>query len=95
MGRVVELVANDSSDGVTYSPVVEFDVGGWPQRFKDSIGSDPPSYETGDTVQVLYDPSSPSKARIDRGIWNLAIPLLVGALGASLFLCGLWIFPRA
>ncbi len=90
-GRVVELVANDSSDSVTYAPLVEFEAGGQAQRFKDSISSDPPSYRTGDVVQVLYDPANPRKARIDRGIWNRAIPLLVGSLGGFLLISGLWI----
>ncbi len=90
-GRVVELVANDSSDGVTYAPGVEFEVGGQAQRFKDSISSDPPSYRMGDVVQVLYDPANPREARIDRGIWNRAIPFLVGGLGGLLLVWGLWI----
>jgi uncharacterized protein DUF3592 len=93
-GRVVELAASDSSDDVTYAPVVEFEGHGERQRFKDSISSNPPSYRTGDAVQVLYDPGDPRRARIDRGLWNRAIPVLVGAFGALLSLCGLWIRPR-
>jgi len=93
-GRVVELAENDSSDGVTYAPVVEFEARGERHRFKDSVSSNPPSHRMGDAVQVLYDPADARKARVDRGLWNRAIPLLIGALGALLVLCGLWIRPR-
>ena len=93
-GRVVELAANDSSDDVTYAPVVEFEDADGRHRFKDSISSNPPSYRTGDTVQVLYDPGDFYKARIDRGVWNRAIPLLVGAFGALFILGGFWIASR-
>jgi len=93
-GRVVELAANDSSDDVTYAPVVEFEDADGRHRFKDSISSNPASYRTGDAVQVLYDPGDFYKARIDRGVWNRAIPLLVGALGALFLLCGFWIATR-
>jgi len=93
-GRVVELAASDTSDDVTYAPVVEFEDADGRHRFKDSISSNPPSYRTGDTVQVLYDPGDFHKARIDRGVWNRAIPLLVGALGGMFLLCGFWIASR-
>jgi hypothetical protein len=41
-------------------------------------------------VKVLYDPDGPRNARIDRGRWNLAIPLLVSAVGALLCSLGVW-----
>ncbi|HEV8337139.1 MAG TPA: DUF3592 domain-containing protein [Candidatus Polarisedimenticolia bacterium] len=66
-GRVVELAENDSSDGVTYAPVVEFETRGERHRFKDTVSSNPPSYRTGDVVQVFYDPAEARKARVDRG----------------------------
>ncbi|HWE25667.1 MAG TPA: DUF3592 domain-containing protein, partial [Myxococcales bacterium] len=83
-GRVVDLAASDSSDSTTYAPVVEFEVNDRTYRFRDSVGSNPPSYRRGDEVKVLYDPDRPSHARIDRGRWNRAVPLLVGAFGALL-----------
>jgi len=41
-------------------------------------------------VGVLYDPANPKDARIDRGRWNKAIPLLIGGFGALLCMLGLW-----
>jgi hypothetical protein len=93
-GVVVELSANHSSDGTTWAPVVEFEHEGRKHRFKDSISANPPSYRTGDTVAVLYDPFHPADARIDRGWWNKAIPILVGAFGALFCSLGLWMALR-
>jgi hypothetical protein len=93
-GVVVHLAANDSSDGVTWAPVVEFEHEGQRYRFKDSISSNPPSYRSGETVRVLYDPSKPADARIDGGIWNQGIPVLVGAFGALLCSLGVWMLFR-
>jgi hypothetical protein len=91
-GVVVEMASNHSSDSTTYSPVVEFEAFGRKYRFKDSIGSNPPSHRTGESVAVLYDPANPKDARIDRGRWNKAIPLLVGGFGALLCMLGGWMF---
>jgi hypothetical protein len=93
-GVVVEMVSNDSSDSTTYSPVVEFEAGGLRHRFKDSIGSNPPSHRRGERVAVLYDPANPGDARIDRGRWNKAIPILIGGFGALLCMLGLWMMAR-
>jgi hypothetical protein len=90
-GVVVEQVASHSSDSTTYAPVVEFEHEGRTYRFKDSVGSSPPSYRTGDAVGVLYDPSRPDNARIDRGRWNKAMPILVASAGALSCLLGIWI----
>ena len=93
-GTVVRMETNRSSDGNTYAPVVQFEHEGRTYKFKDSISSNPPSYRTGDSVVVLCDPNHPSDARIDRGRWNTAIPMLVAA-GGALFLCaGLWVLKR-
>ena len=93
-GVVVEMARNHSSHNDTYAPVVEFEHQGGTYRFKDSIGSDPPSYRIGQAVGVLYDPDHPREARIDRGRWNKAMPILIGAFGALLCLLGLWILKR-
>ena len=89
-GVVVDLVASDSTDSVTWAPAVEFEHQGLRTRFKDSIGSNPPSYRRGDEVDVLYDPSRPADARIDRGRWNKALPVLIGAFGGVLCAVAVW-----
>jgi len=93
-GVVVEMAANRSSDGNAYAPVVEFEHEGSKYRFKDSISSNPPAYRRGQAVDVLYDPVHPRDARIDRGRWNKAVPILIGGAGALLCLLGLWSMKR-
>jgi uncharacterized protein DUF3592 len=93
-GVVVQMATNHSSNGNTYAPVVEFQHEGKKYRFKDSISSNPPSYRTGEAVGVLCDPANPRDARIDRGSWNKALPLLIGAGGAVLLVLGFWALKR-
>jgi hypothetical protein len=88
-GVVVSMEVNDSGEDTTWSPVVEFDHQGRRYRFKDSVGSNPASYRRGDQARVLYDPSRPNDARIDRGHWNRTIPLLIAVFGAVLCIAGL------
>lgn len=71
--------ANDKP--VAY-PVVEFTPDdGAPRKFRDSTGSNPPSYEAGERVEVLYRADSPGDARIDgfASLWLL--PLVFGGVG--------------
>ena len=89
-GVVVEMARNDSTHSNTSAPVVEFEHERKKFRFKDSIGSDPPAYRRGDSVDVLYDPADPRNARIDRGRWNEAVPISIGGFGALLCFLGLW-----
>jgi hypothetical protein len=88
-GVVTGLEASRSSESDTWAPVVEFDHQGSKYRFTDTVGANPPSYRRGDQARVLFDPSAPANARIDRGRWNRVIPLLVAAFGALLFVAGL------
>jgi len=86
-GEVVRIAA-ESNSGARYSyyPVVRYrtEQNAFVE-FKDSIGTNPPSYRSGDKVSVLYLPDDPrGGAIIDRGaFWNWAIPALL-LLGAAL-----------
>ncbi|MBI5715814.1 MAG: DUF3592 domain-containing protein [Chloroflexi bacterium] len=70
------------TDGVTsgaYKPVIEFTAAdGEKIRFTDSIGSEPPDYEVGDPVDVVYNPKNVKEARINswERMW-LASTLLI------------------
>ncbi|MQY36366.1 hypothetical protein SRB17_43650 [Streptomyces sp. RB17] len=63
-------------------PVVEFtSADGTRRTFRDSTGSNPPAYEEGERVEVLYRAASPEDARIDgfASLWLL--PLVFGGIG--------------
>ena len=89
-GLVIELSPSETSDDVTYAPVVEFEQEGRRYRFRDSVGSNPPTHRIGDAVPVLYSPANPSDSRIDHGIWNRLLPVLIGGAGALMTLSGIW-----
>ncbi|MFG2724587.1 DUF3592 domain-containing protein [Streptomyces canus] len=71
-----------SQDKPAAYPVVEFTpADGAPRTFRSSTGSNPPSYEEGDRVEVLYRADSPDDAEINgfASLWLL--PLVFGGLG--------------
>ncbi|MFJ8032406.1 DUF3592 domain-containing protein [Streptomyces sp. NPDC096032] len=73
---------NRSDDRPAAYPVVEFTPAeGTPTRFRSSTGANPPSYEVGERVEVLYRADSPEDARINgfASLWLL--PLVFGGLG--------------
>ena len=93
-GRVVEVVSRreyiNQQDRIYqdfYYPVVEFTAAdGRTRTLQMSEGSNPPSYETGNDVVVLYDPEKPLEARIQSFgssalMWIL--PGITGILGAA------------
>ncbi|NMG74408.1 DUF3592 domain-containing protein [Aromatoleum diolicum] len=84
-GEVVALEeepAMEVGDSRTYRPVVAFAMDSGQQvRFSSMAHSNPPAYELGASVRVLYDPERPHEARI-RSFAELWFPLLLlGGLG--------------
>jgi hypothetical protein len=85
-----ERADGSGSSGPTYHAIVRFaDAGGNAVRYRDEIGSNPPSFRVGETVRVYYDPQRPESALIDRGLWNWLLPLLVSLGGLLLFVASL------
>ena len=73
---------NRSSDKRMAYPVVEFMSADGKQRtFRNSVGSNPPSYEAGERVEVLYRADSPQDARINGFASLWLVPLIFGGLG--------------
>ena len=75
----------------SYYPVVRYRTAqNLSVEFKDSIGTNPPSFRPGDKVTVLYLAEDPRmQAMIDRGrFWNSALPLALALAGILL----LWLF---
>ncbi|MBI5953559.1 MAG: DUF3592 domain-containing protein [Chloroflexi bacterium] len=78
-GVVVRLLEQSDSDGgcCTYVPVVQFEAGGSTYSFEGDTASYPPQYEVGEEVSVLYDPSSPNTAQIDKFSERWLMPLIL------------------
>jgi hypothetical protein len=90
-GQVVDLVQSQDSDSTTWAPMVEFKPASSANavRFRHSVSSSHPSWRVGDAVEVLYDPENTSQAMIDQGRWNMAVPLIPGAIGVVFALLGI------
>ncbi|MFE7274078.1 DUF3592 domain-containing protein [Streptomyces sp. NPDC057623] len=84
------------SNEPTAYPVVEFtSKDGTPRTFRGSTGSNPPSYDKGERVEVLYRADSPEDARINgfASLWLLplifgGIGLVIGGIGTAVALVG-------
>ncbi|MBO1331711.1 DUF3592 domain-containing protein [Streptomyces sp. VRA16 Mangrove soil] len=83
-----------SSNGPTAHPVVEFTpAGGGLTTFHSSTGSNPPAYDVGEEVEVLYRADDPHDAQINGfvSLWLLpliftGIGLVIGGIGTAVAL---------
>ncbi|HEX3395909.1 MAG TPA: DUF3592 domain-containing protein [Steroidobacteraceae bacterium] len=95
-GTVESLEATHSDNNTTYHPVVQFATArGDHVRFRDSVGSNPPSFHVGDQVTVLYLADDTHSAIIDRGPVNWLPPGLTLLFGALLCFGGVRGFRQA
>jgi hypothetical protein len=72
-GMVIAVDRSRSADGdgFVYYPVIEFTpLDGNQIEFTANVGSNPPAYAVGDSVNLLYRPESPQAARI-KDFWSL------------------------
>ena len=91
VGLKSEYSSNSHGGSYSYYPIVRYRTAqNLSVEFKDSIGTNPPSYRPGDKVTVLYLAEDPRmQAIIDRGrFWNSALPLGLALAGSLL----LWLF---
>lgn len=82
------LPQRSSSNGTTYKPVVRFELAGGQMEFADSVSSNPPAYQVGEAVSVLYLESSPNDAKIDSFMSLWFLPTLLGGMGAIFLALG-------
>ena len=95
-GHVVSMDSGASSGDTVYYPVVSFtDPGGHAFQFKDPTGESPPEFQAGDEVGVIYLPSDPKDAIIDRGIFNYLGPVLLLLLGTVFSIVGITMMRRS
>lgn len=90
VGTVIDFYESRSDDGYTYYPIVEYSPKGSfaAITFRHDIGSNPPSYRTGETVNVLHLPDNPNDAIIDKGIFNWTTSIFVTLFGSLFALVG-------
>ena len=78
-GKVIRLEeSNDSESGCcVYSPVIEFEANGQTFTFEGDNASDPPAYDVGEEVNVIYDPKDPDTAQINKWTERWLFPIII------------------
>jgi hypothetical protein len=91
-GQVIKLKESAATEdsGITYTPVISYEVYGQTHVFTSNVSSDPPAYNVGDRVNVVYEVANPAKARIDswRELWLLPVILGISAVIVAIVING-------
>jgi hypothetical protein len=92
MGTVVDLDLSSDSDGASsFCPVIEFTTeAGEPVRYYGNVCSNPPDYNVGEQVEVLYDPQDITHVQIN-SFWSQYTGVLVlSCIGLPFLLFTIW-----
>lgn len=79
-GTVVRLEESDSAEGgcCVYSPVIEFTASDDRKyTFEGDNASDPPAYDVGENVSIIYDPKDPDTAQINKWTERWLFPIII------------------
>jgi hypothetical protein len=91
------MVERDADTETVYAPVFTFrDANGMEHTIHSDAASNPPKYQVGDNVRILYSPHNPEAAKTD-GFFSLwGVPFVTGLLAAFHLPAGLivWHWPR-
>jgi len=85
-GTVIQMVysrtSSSSGSGGGYAPVYQFKtLDGQNIVIQDSISSNPPRFQVGQEIDVLYESGNPQKARINKWMNLYFAPVLLGCMG--------------
>ena len=84
IGTVTELSGSD-----VYYPHISFETENDKNiNFRSSVGTNPPSYSVGDSVEILYDPKNPQNAQIKSFVSQWMGVIGTGSMGIVFFLIG-------
>lgn len=92
-GAQAEVIALQQRLGTgqerSYYPVLRYQTQeGSTQEVVSSVGSNPPRYKEGDSVDILYDPAEPDNVRIHTTFNVWAFPIILGGIGVIFLLVG-------
>jgi len=85
-GTVIQMVysrtSSSSGSGGGYAPVYQFrTLDGQSIVIQDSLSSNPPRFQVGQEIDVLYESGNPQKARINKWMDLYFVPVLLGGMG--------------
>lgn len=90
-GKVVSLISfrSSSSRGYVYRPVVRYSLpNGTTSEMESSAASNPPRFQVGDAVEVLYDPNNVTDARLKADMDFPIIQIVFMGMGSIFVLIG-------
>ncbi len=91
-GRVIDMRASRSDDGTVYYPVVSYRLrDGALRQLESSVGTNPPRFQVGDEVEVLYDPQKISDVRLKADVEFAVIPIVFIGVGVLFAVIGMFI----
>jgi hypothetical protein len=90
-GTVIRMLSSSGSEGGTvYAPVFRFTtIQGQVVEVQEKVYSNPPGFSVGESVDILYDPQNPDKARPKKWSSLYFVPLLLSGMGAIFGCIGL------
>ena len=84
-GTVIQMVYSRSSSSNSsggYAPIYQFrTLDGQNIVKQDSLSSNPPRFQVGQEIDVLYESGNPQKARINKWMNLYFVPVLLGGMG--------------
>ena len=81
-GTITQMVYSRDSESSGYIPVFRFrTLQGQEVEVSGNLRTNPPQFQVGQTIDVLYDPDNPQKARIKKWMNLYFVPALLGFLG--------------
>ena len=85
-GTVIQMVysrtSSSSGSGGGYSAVYQFrTLDGQNIVIQDSLSSNPPRFQVGQEIDILYESGNPQKARINKWMNLYFVPVLLGGMG--------------
>ena len=84
-GTVIQMVYSRSSSSNSsggYAPIYQFrTLDGQNIVKQDSLSSNPPRFQVGQELDILYEPGNPQKARINKWMNLYFVPVLLGGMG--------------
>ena len=98
-GIVIQMVYSaptSSNSSGTYAPVYQFrTLDGQNIVVQDSLFRNPPQFQVGQEIDVLYESGNPQKARINKWMNLYFAPVLLGGLGLIFGVVGIaLVFPQ-
>lgn len=93
MGTVIAFGRIQGKSGYLYCPQVEFAIpSGQIIKFQSELGSQPPAYNVGQQVEVVYTVTNPNKAEIDSMMALWFAPGCMSLMGLAFLFLGIVLF---